>query len=296
MPLVGAVLGFDIDLPARLRAVFGVIKGAIDAILLDRVLRDLQARLRFLSLLLNASGIHAINLKVVVVAGTAGKTNGALVAATVVLSERSEKGKAGPIAAVIRKVCDLVAGDDRGGFSRGAILRRGAGLHFYFFCWRSDRQSRVQSSRLPDLKNDAFDYLCLKAGTGNGHRVVAYLETGKSVVAFGIGGLLFCEPGVGGYNPYGCASDRSAGLIGYRPFKHRKIDLRERHGLKKQNHNQAAGELQTVTRWDTEMSWLHCDCSSNRNDEASLPEFNDPFSGAGFASQWESVFFKNREF
>ena len=91
MPFVGAVLGFDIDLTARLRAVFGVIKGAIDSIFLDRVLRDLQARLRFLRLLLNASGIHAIDLKVVVVAGTAGKTNGALVAATVVLSERSEK-------------------------------------------------------------------------------------------------------------------------------------------------------------------------------------------------------------
>src|SRR5580704_8958227 len=232
---------------ARPPAVFGVIKGAIDSILLDRVLRDLQARLRFLSLLLNASGIHAINLKVVVVAGTAGKTNGALVAATVVLSERSEKCKAGPIAAVIRKVGDLVAGDDRGGFSRGAILRRGAGLHFYFFCWRSDRQSRVQSSRLPDLKNDAFDYLCLKAGTGNGHRVGAHLETGKSVVAFRIGGLLSGEPCVRGYNPHGCASDRGAGLIGYRPFKHRTIDLRERHCRKKQNQNQTAGEPQKMT-------------------------------------------------
>src|SRR3984957_4919215 len=198
MPLVGAVLGFDIDLTARLRAVFGVIKGAIDSIFLDRVLGDLQARLRFLSLLLNASGIHAIDLKVVVVAGTAGKTNGALVAAPVVLSERSEKCKARPVAAVIRKVGDLVAGDDRGGLSRGAILRRGTGLHFYFFCWRSDSQSRVQSSGFPDLKNDAFDNLFLKAVTVNCHRVVAHRATGKSVVAFRIGGLLCCEPCIRG--------------------------------------------------------------------------------------------------
>ena len=45
VPIVRPRLGNDIDLPAGLRAVLRIVQSAVDAIFVDRVLRNLQARL-----------------------------------------------------------------------------------------------------------------------------------------------------------------------------------------------------------------------------------------------------------
>src|SRR4029077_13927050 len=88
VPVVGPGLGNDIDLSARLGAVLCVVQPAVDAILFDRILRNLQTGLRFLRLLLNTARIHTIEGEVVVIAGSAGETDGTLVAASVVLGKR----------------------------------------------------------------------------------------------------------------------------------------------------------------------------------------------------------------
>src|SRR5580693_5263126 len=51
---------YHVNLPASLRAILGVVEGAIDAILCDRIFGNLQSRLRLLRLFLNSSGVHAI--------------------------------------------------------------------------------------------------------------------------------------------------------------------------------------------------------------------------------------------
>ena len=91
MEVVRAGLGDHVDLAARLSAVFGVIQSAADAVFLDGILRDLQTGLRFLSLLLNASGVDAVELKIVVVPGAAREANGSLIAAAVILRERARE-------------------------------------------------------------------------------------------------------------------------------------------------------------------------------------------------------------
>src|SRR5271157_1120387 len=105
---VGSMLGFGIDLSAGLGSIFDVIEGAVDPVLFDCILRDLQSRLRFLRLFLNASGIDAVDRKIVVVAGAAGETNRSLVAAPVVLRERSQQREGGPIAPMVRQIRNLI--------------------------------------------------------------------------------------------------------------------------------------------------------------------------------------------
>ena len=63
MKIIRSRLGDHVDLAAGLGAVFRVVQGAVDAIFLDGVLRNLQAGLRFLRLLLNAAGIDAVELE-----------------------------------------------------------------------------------------------------------------------------------------------------------------------------------------------------------------------------------------
>ncbi len=143
---VGAVLGFDVDLAARLGTVFRIVQRAVDAILLDSVLRNLQAGLRFLGLLLNAAGIDAVNLKVVVVSGAAGEANRSLVAAAVILSEGREEGEAGPVASIVGEVSDLLGVYDRRRLS-GTAFRRSCGcLYLDFFCNRADFKLRYPAS------------------------------------------------------------------------------------------------------------------------------------------------------
>lgn len=101
MPVICARLDLDIDLAAGLRTIFRILQGAVHTIFLNCVLRNLQAGLRLLSLLLNAAGINPINLKIVVVSRVSRKTNSALVSAAIVLSERGEERKTCPVAAVI---------------------------------------------------------------------------------------------------------------------------------------------------------------------------------------------------
>ena len=104
MQLVGAGLGDHIYLATGLGAVFRVVQGAADTIFFDCVLRDLQARLRFLGLLLDSAGVNAVNLKIVVVACSSCEANGSLIAATIVLGERSEESETGPVTPVVRKI------------------------------------------------------------------------------------------------------------------------------------------------------------------------------------------------
>ncbi len=85
-------LGDDIDLPTGLSAIFSIIECAIDAVLGDGILGDLQPNLRFLSLLLDAAGIYSVEIKIIVVNGAARVTDGALIAPAIILSERREHG------------------------------------------------------------------------------------------------------------------------------------------------------------------------------------------------------------
>jgi hypothetical protein len=91
-----------------LRSIFDVVEGAIDTLFLDRILGDLQARLRLLCLFLNAAGVYAVNRKVIVVAGTSGESNRPLVAAAVVLRERSQQGEGGPVAPIVCQIRNLI--------------------------------------------------------------------------------------------------------------------------------------------------------------------------------------------
>ena len=87
MPVIRARLGHHIDLTTCLGTIFRIVQGAVDAILFDCILRDLQTRLRFLSLLLNASRVDPVNLEVVVITRTSGETNCALITAPVILGK-----------------------------------------------------------------------------------------------------------------------------------------------------------------------------------------------------------------
>src|SRR5579862_49560 len=101
--VVGAALGFDINLAACLRAILDIVDGAVHAIFLNRILGDLQASLRFLGLLLNAAGVYAVDGKIVVIAGAACEPDRALVASTIILRERREQSEARPVAAIVGK-------------------------------------------------------------------------------------------------------------------------------------------------------------------------------------------------
>ena len=89
-----------IDLPAVLCAVFRIVSRAVNAVLLDGILRDLQADLRFLSLLLNSAGVYSIEAEIIVVTGVSSEANGALVAPAIILREGCEQRQAGPVAAI----------------------------------------------------------------------------------------------------------------------------------------------------------------------------------------------------
>ena len=123
MQFIGARLGDHIDLAARLGAVFRVVESAVDTVFLDCVLRNLQTCLRFLGLFLNAACVNAINLKVVVVARASRETNGSLIAAPIILGEGREQSETGPVAPVVRKICDLIGVND-GGRLGGTAVRR----------------------------------------------------------------------------------------------------------------------------------------------------------------------------
>src|SRR5262249_12712352 len=116
--VIGTVLGLDINLSAGLRAVFHVVQGTADLIFLDRILRNLQAGLGFLGLLLNAAGVDAIEREIVIVASPSGKADGALITATVILSEWSKECEAGPVPPVIGQFRDLISVDNGGSFGR----------------------------------------------------------------------------------------------------------------------------------------------------------------------------------
>ena len=88
--IIGTRFGDDVNLSAGLRAVFRVVQSAVDAVLLDCILRNLQTGLRLLGLLLNTAGIDAVKLKVVVVSCAAGEANRTLITATVILRKGRE--------------------------------------------------------------------------------------------------------------------------------------------------------------------------------------------------------------
>lgn len=123
MEIIRARLGDHVNLAARLRPVFGIIQSAVDAVFADCVLRDMQTGLRFLGLLLNASGIDAVKLKIVIVSGATREANGSLIAAAVVLRERGEKSETCPIAPVVWEICDLIGADNGRSFGRTPFHR-----------------------------------------------------------------------------------------------------------------------------------------------------------------------------
>jgi hypothetical protein len=59
--VVGSVLGFSVNLSAGLGSIFDVIQGGVDTVFFNRILRDLQARLRLLRLFLNAAGVDPVD-------------------------------------------------------------------------------------------------------------------------------------------------------------------------------------------------------------------------------------------
>ena len=228
MPVVGAVLGLDVDLAAGLRAIFRIVQRAVDAILLNGVLRNLQAGLRFLSLLLNAAGVDAVNLKVVVVARAAGKANGALIAAAVILSEGREQGEAGPVAPVVGQIRDLIGANDRGRFGGTAVRRRADALTSTFSVGAPTASVMSRVRVWPTCRITSFDDFGLETLVGHGHAVAANRQAGKAVVAVRIGRLFLRDASIHGQNFHLGPNDSRSAWIGDRAFEHRAIDLRGR--------------------------------------------------------------------
>ena len=153
---------------------------AVDAILFDRVLRNLQAGLRFLRLFLNASGVNSVEPEVVVVAGAAGKANRALVAASVVLREGSEKSEARPVAAVVREI-------RRSGLvsitvDASAELRFAGALDaLTSICSliAPTPSCDVQGAGLADQQHYTVDDSCFEPSVSYDHRIVADCQSRK---------------------------------------------------------------------------------------------------------------------
>src|SRR5580704_4929136 len=197
MQSIGAGLGFDVDLATRLGTVFRIVKRAADAILRNRVLRNLQPGLGFLSLLLNAAGINTVNLEVIIVARAAGEPNGSLIPATIILRKRCEHGEASPVAPIVGEVSDLLGVYDRRRL-RGTAFRRSCGcLYLDFFRNRADFKLSIQRPRLSDLQYNVFYHPGLETFVGNRHRVAAYSQSGKAIVAPRIGPLFLSDASVG---------------------------------------------------------------------------------------------------
>src|SRR5450631_530071 len=165
MQLIGAGLGDHIYLATSLGAVFRIVQGAANAIFVDSVLGDLQARLRFLRLFLNTACVDPINLKVVVVARTPRETNGSLVATAVILSEGRQESETGPVAPIVREICDLASINDRRRFPGTAVRWAPRSLHLNFFRDSADFKTDIQRASLANSQDDVPDNLGLKSRT-----------------------------------------------------------------------------------------------------------------------------------
>ena len=193
MKIIRARFSDYVYLAARLSAVFRIVQSAVDAIFLNCVLGNLQTSLRLLRLLLNTAGVDAVNLKVIVVSRAAGKANGALIAATVVLSKGGEKRETSPVAPVVGKICDLIRVNHRGRFCGTAVRRTGGCLDLDFFRNRADFKPNVQRVRLADLQSDSFNHPGLEASIRNRHGVASDGHAGEAVVAVRIGPLILSD-------------------------------------------------------------------------------------------------------
>src|SRR5580692_8742570 len=182
MVVVRAGLGDNVDLAAGLGTVFRVIERGAHAIFGDGIRRNLQTDFGFLRLLLNTRRVHAVKGKVVVVAGPAGETNCALVAAAVV-SPWGEASEIGPVSAVQREVFDLVLADHDAALGGTPFLGRQLNLHLNLFRRVTDLERDVQCAGLAYLHSYIFNYLGFESLVGDENRVVADGNSGEAIVA-----------------------------------------------------------------------------------------------------------------
>src|SRR5713226_9962905 len=99
----------------------------------------------------------------------AGEANRTLIATTIILGERCEKGETGPVAPVVGKVRDLVLPDDGGRLGGRAVLGFVGRFHFHLLSDRANCKFDIQSARLADLYYDLFDDVRFEAGVCNRH-------------------------------------------------------------------------------------------------------------------------------
>ncbi len=169
--------------------------------------------MRFLGLFLNTSGVHTVEVKVVVIASPTGETDGALIAATVILRERCQQREARPVAPIDRKIGDLSG------------CRR---LDLHGFANRADSKLRIECSGLADLQYHVLDDLGFEAGTRNCQGVTANRQARSVVVPVSVGPLLLCNGRVHGQDFDACSTDGRPRLIGYSAFEYRAINLGKR--------------------------------------------------------------------
>jgi len=236
--LIRTGLRDHVHLAAGLSSVLDVIKGAIYAILLDCVLRDLQPGLRLLRLLLDAAGVHAVNLKVVIVASAADEADGALIASAIVLREWRQQRKAGPVAPVVWKIGDLILADDGRCFGETTVGRVGSGFDLDSFGNRTNIEFRVQSAGLADLQLNVPYDMGFEAVVGNRHDVATDRKPGKAVITVRVRPLLLSDTSICSLDLHVRSNQDGSCRVGHSPFQHCPINLSRRYRAKQQNRKE----------------------------------------------------------
>src|SRR5207302_1581954 len=134
--------------------------------------------------------------EVIVVAGSACETDGALIAASVVLGKRGKEGKAGPVASVVGKFGDLSCINDRRSFGRYAVRGRCGGLDLDFLVNRTDCKLYIQRASLAHADNYILDDLGLKAVSRSRYGVVSDCQSRKTVISLRVRVLIFADASV----------------------------------------------------------------------------------------------------
>src|ERR1035437_4045177 len=160
MKSVAARFGDQVDLCAARSAAFCGVHGGTDAEFGDRLQGDVQVRVGFLCLLLDATGVNAIEGIVFVIQRPAIEPDVVLIAGSGVNGARRQCHQASPVAAVERDFLDLLGFNHSADFRRAAV-ERFQSVHLNYIRSCSYLQPGIDGSRLPDLKLYVFKHFGL---------------------------------------------------------------------------------------------------------------------------------------
>src|SRR5258706_2882008 len=109
MELAGAGFSHDLNLASGRAALTGTVHGAARFELRDGFHRKLEAKIQLLKLVIDTSGIHTVDVKVIVFLGETGKANLVLSAAGIIDGPRYLRLKTLKASSVHRKLVQLLA-------------------------------------------------------------------------------------------------------------------------------------------------------------------------------------------